>query len=504
MKQFIKNHPLAFVIIVAVLLRIMAVNWSKGYMASDDHFETISVASYWMQHGLWDADGHLTWVGSPGSGICRVPLYTLMIYGVMKVAHSFGADSLDCIMYWMRAFHALLSLLSVWGAFRLAEIVTGSKKWAVAAGLVAAANLAMPYLAVRNLIEMVSANFWLLSLLCMYAYQYGKKESKLLLYAGLLTGVAWMFRFEIATAAIVVPFILWYLNKSIKPAIWYSIGVAIILIFTGLIEIPLLGKFMASTFNHIGQINQESAMYDTTPFIYLLLLAGLVVPPFSLYGFYLICRNQVWKNHLILLGSIASFVIIHTIQESRQERYIIPMIVPTILLFILALYEDVSRRGLKAPTPSIRRWIIAPSIVINLLILPVLTFNYSKKGAIEPLVLMEREDGGHGVLFVSPEKGRFYPLEYGGNEIAPYRRVNMWEDLSSLNDSTDIRTNLSFLVLYPNEPDDKSRYEDSVKAVFPTAVGWKHVSPSTVDWVLHKLNPSHNRTNEAWIYKIPH
>jgi hypothetical protein len=139
-----------------------------------------------------------------------------------------------------------------------------------------------------------------------------------------------------------------------------------------------------------------------------------------------------------------------------------------------------------------------------LLILPVLTFNYSKKGAIEPLVLMEREDGGHGVLFVSPEKGRFYPLEYGGAEIAPYRRVNKWEDLSSLKDSTDIRTNLSFLVLYPNEPDDKSRYEDSVKSVFPTATEWKHVSPSTVDWVLHKLNPSHNRTNEAWIYKIPH
>ncbi len=77
MKLFLKNHPLASVLLIALALRIPAVICSKGFMASDDHYETVQVAYKWLQTGLWDADGHLSWDGRPGAQTARFPLYNL-------------------------------------------------------------------------------------------------------------------------------------------------------------------------------------------------------------------------------------------------------------------------------------------------------------------------------------------------------------------------------------------------------------------------------------------
>ncbi len=283
MKLFIKNHPLAFVILLALALRIPAVIYSKGFMASDDHYETVAISYKWLQSGLWDNHGHLSWDGRPGIQTARFPLYNLFLYGIMKTYKAVGITSLDTMMYGIRAIHALLSLLSVWGAFKLAEIATRSKKWGMFAGLAVAAQFALPYLGVRNLIEMVSGHIWLLSLVCLYSFQYGEKKNSYLVVGGLLTGLAWMIRFEIATAAVIVPFVIWYLEKSIKPAIWYSAGVAIMLLLSGVMDRMLLGGFASSTINHIGQINAESAMYDTTPFIYLLLCSDCLCRRFRFW-----------------------------------------------------------------------------------------------------------------------------------------------------------------------------------------------------------------------------
>lgn len=502
MKKFIHNHPLAFVLLLALLIRIPAVIYSKGFMASDDHYETIAVSYKWLQTGLWDNQGHLSWDGRPGILTARFPLYNLFLYGIMKSCKGLGITSLDTMMYGIRGIHALLSLLSVWGAFKLAEIATRSKKWGMIAGLAVAAQFALPYLGVRNLIEMVSGHFWLLSLVWLYTYQYHDKQSRYLVLAGLLTGLAWMIRFEIATAAIIVPFVIWYLEKSIKPAIWYSAGVAVMLVLSGVMDWLLLGGFASSTLNHIGQINAESAMYDTTPFIYLLLLLGLLVPPFSFLGIYLGFRNGFWRRHLMLIATILSFVIIHTIQESRQERYIVPMLVPALLMVILAVARDRECNGVT----KTRAWILAaaaiPAIVINLALLPILTLNYSKKSAVEPLALIEKDGGNGSVLLLSPEVGRFYPLSYLGFETPDHEFVGTWADLDQLRAPEFPRTGIRYAVLCPPDSTRLPAYVDSVQSILGQLTEWKYVSPSPIDWTLHKLNPAHNRSNGAWIFRV--
>jgi 4-amino-4-deoxy-L-arabinose transferase-like glycosyltransferase len=502
MKQFVRAHPLLFVLILAAAIRVPAVLYSKGYMASDDHYETVQISYKWLQTGLWDSDGHLSWDGRPGIRTARFPLYNLGLYGVMRGYQAIGINDLDTMMYGIRALHAFLSLLSVWGAFKLAEIATRSKRWGLIAGLVMAGHFALPYLGVRNLIEMVSGHFWLLSLLCLYAYQYGEKKTGYLIGAGLLTGLAWMIRFEISTAAIVLPFILWYLEKNIRPAVWYSVGVAIILLLSGFMDWSLLGFFAASTINHIGQINAESAIYETTPFIYLLLLFGLLLPPFSFFATYLGFRNGFWKRHLILIGTIGSFVIIHTVQESRQERYIIPMLVPALLVAILALARDWETGGISRRRPRLLAGLVIPAVVLNVILLPILTLNYSKKGEVEPLAAIEHSGVRGGVLLVSPDVGRFYPLAYSGFETRRHEYVNSWPDLARLREPQIQSDSLKFAVLYPGSGDDLKRYVDSVSRVVGPLTEWKYISPSPIDWTVHRLNPTHNRSNGAWVYRI--
>ena len=63
LRRLIETYPLTVVMIVAILARAIAVLFSKGYMASDDHFETVSVAYNWLQHGILSQEGLLRWGG---------------------------------------------------------------------------------------------------------------------------------------------------------------------------------------------------------------------------------------------------------------------------------------------------------------------------------------------------------------------------------------------------------------------------------------------------------
>ena len=99
MFAFMKNHPLATVLITAIVLRTIAVIFSKGYMASDDHYETIRVAYNWLLHGFFASDGTLTWGFTTPRDIARFPLYALSLWSVMKTCPIFGVTDFARLMY---------------------------------------------------------------------------------------------------------------------------------------------------------------------------------------------------------------------------------------------------------------------------------------------------------------------------------------------------------------------------------------------------------------------
>ena len=124
----------------------LAVIFSQGFIHSDDHFDTISVAWDWLHGGLWGEDGNLRWKHEPAETIGRFPLYTLFLLAQMKICHWAGISSLSVMMYFIRLVHALISLLPVWAAFRIVKMSTNSNRWAAIAGLTIAFHFAFPFL----------------------------------------------------------------------------------------------------------------------------------------------------------------------------------------------------------------------------------------------------------------------------------------------------------------------------------------------------------------------
>ena len=53
----------SFWMVIAIALRLLAVVFSQGFMAHDDHFETIEIANSWHQEGMLLPDGTLRWEG---------------------------------------------------------------------------------------------------------------------------------------------------------------------------------------------------------------------------------------------------------------------------------------------------------------------------------------------------------------------------------------------------------------------------------------------------------
>jgi len=500
-KKFLLNHPLATVMAAAILFRVLAVLFSKGYMASDDQFETIRIACQWLRDGPFAANGLLTWGNNPPGSIGRFPLYVLSLYGIMKLYASMGVTSLDTMMYGIRAAHALFSLVPIWAVYRATELVTRSRRWAMLGGAIAALHFAMPYLAVRNLIEMVGGEVWVVAILLLYKHRYSR--SPVWLYAaGVVTGLAWMVRFELATAAVVIPFILWYDARKIRPAVQYSIGVGAMLLLSGIVDYFLLGTFLGSTINHLHQVVTETPPYHTSALIYVGVLLVFFIPPFSLMAFFVTGYKRFWEDHKPLVFSSLVFLLAHTLSPSRQERYMLAIVPALMLTIVLALWHHKKFAGFFFRHKTVLKSMVWPSVIINVVLLFVFTFNYSHRGLVEPLVKLQRLQPQVTITFVSPQVGHLYPFDYGGTSVAGRRYVHKWSDLEQLDQDSKSGGPRKYYILYPPSESGIGSYVDSVTAHAGPVAEQFVVPPPLIDQILHFLNPRHNRLNAAYVYRL--
>lgn len=500
MKRYIDNHPLQFVLIVALLVRLAAAIFSQGYLHSDDHFDTIDVAYDWVQHGLWGEDGHLRWKNESAAGVGRFPLYTLSLYAVMKGCQAVGMTALDRMMYVIRVIHALLSLLPVWAIFLVTRNVTGRTSWAVWGGLAAGLHFALPFLGVRNLIEMVGGEFWIVAIWFIYRYL-DDYQTRWLFWAAVFSGLAWMIRFQVAFAVAPVPFILWYLTRHLKPAIWFSLGVAGMILLSGLIDLYFSGVFAVSTINNLRINTGLSARYDTIPFLYPLVLLIVFIPPFSFIPAILAFRPGFWKRHLLLCATTAVFIATHMLHGNQQERFMIPVVPACLLIVILALWDRYQTRGYILRSAWLVTVPAGLAIIANLYLLPWAATAYPHKGLIEPLIWLERMDAKPRVLLVQPDIRNWMPVNYAGFEELRRKSIRTWPQIDTLRPEEQGPTAFDLFILYPVKEGDRQRYLDSLNVRYGPMTLVTHFESSWYDRMMHRLNPRHYAAYEAWVYR---
>ncbi|MCX6825892.1 MAG: glycosyltransferase family 39 protein [candidate division Zixibacteria bacterium] len=500
MLNLLKKNPLWICLLLALILRLFSVIYSRGYMASDDHFETVQVAYEGARSGLLNPDGLMRWNAVESSEIGRSPLYVLLLYSLMKIQIGLGIQHLNSQMYLIRLIHALLSLSVVWFGYRYIYESTGQKKYSLWAGLILAAHFLMPYLSVRNLIEQVSADILVPAVFLAYMGA-GKNNGRLLMLSGILGGLSWMIRFNTGLAIMPIPFVIWYLSKNVRPALYFCAGVLLMIIFSGSLDAIFLGSFGRSTLNILKSVFFPAGAPPLPQpiWIYTILIFGVLIPPFSLYFLLPFFRRAVIRKHLILFSAVTFFFAVHCLISHKEERFLIPIFPLIIMMGVIGLRDWLSRYEISNLHQKVFKVSAIAAILLNFLLLPLFTFNYGHKGLVEPLAYLSHQEDIKGVFLDQVERNKLIPYSYVGFNSPPPMKIYDWPSLERFAQFPDTFNNINYIIVFGDRTpkchtDSLSRYMGSLKQVF-------HSSPSFVEELLHLLNPGHNLTNESWVFR---
>ncbi|MEW5923266.1 MAG: hypothetical protein AB1746_04695 [Candidatus Zixiibacteriota bacterium] len=500
MPAFIKKHPLLFCILIAIALRLCSVVYSRGYMANDDQFETVQVSYHAVQFGLMSDDGYITWNAMKGSEVGRSPLYNLFNYSTMTILTWLGIYDLDSMMYFIRLLHALLSLLIVYYGYKYVLLATRNERYALVTGLILSAHFLMPYLSVRNLVEMVSADFLVP---CIYYSFRGTREddNRMLAIAGMLGAISWLIRFNTGLAVIPIPFAIWFITRRLRPALYFCAGYLLIAVFGASLDAIYLGTFGRSTYNIFKSFLYVTSNPPLPQPIYLFagVVLGILIPPFSLFLIYNILRKKVIRDNLILFTSIALFFIIHSLIRHKEERFMIPIFPLLTMLGMIGLYAWLANSNPASALRKIFKYSAGLAIVINIILLPLFTFNYGHKGMIEPYVYISRQDDVKAIIIDRIERRRVVTSSYAGFKRPNYIKIDKWEDLSTRRNDSPFYDSANYFIIFS---DDNARaHADSLTKYFGPIEPVFYSKPSLMDALLHFLNPKYNHLNAAWVYK---
>jgi hypothetical protein len=348
---------------------------------------------------------------------------------------------------------------------------------------------------------MFGGTMWAAALYYFYKHRFDGQLTWLII-AAVFTGLAWMFRFQMIAAFWVVPFVLWYEHKSLKPALYFSVSLLVMFVLAGLADWWAVGTFMGTTINYVVQNVTVGAYYSTSPLLYAGVLLGFFIPPLSIILFYLAGRKRFWQDHLLLTTSTLSFFLIHTLLANRQERFMIPIIPALIVIFALALLQNERQAGFFFKWQRLRKGLIGFTIVLNVGLLVPFTINYGKKEMVEPLARIERDsDQKPLIYFFTPDRSRFFPLSYTGWEKADRCYCYGWADFQEEFAPDITPATIDYYLLYPPEPRQLQAYVDSLESRVGPLEPAFHIGPSLVDIMLYAVNPGHRRVQEVWAYR---
>jgi 4-amino-4-deoxy-L-arabinose transferase-like glycosyltransferase len=483
--------------LIALLPRLVAAFFSGGYFAHDDHFLVVEAAASWVEG--FDYNYWLPWNQGEnpkpsGHSFFYVGLHYLL-FSVLKVG---GIVDPKAQMIVVRLLHALWSLVVVRTGYRIA-LQLSDREIAWRTGLFLALFYFMPFLAVRNLVEVVCIPFLMLG-----AWQLIKNgprvSSRDALIAGIWIGLAVNVRFQTLFFA-AGPGLALLLQRRVAPAIVYGIGVALpLVLLQGSIDWFLWGRpFVELTEYVVYNLNNTTTYFDQPWYNYLLLLLGIFIPFFSVAVFFGFFRKA---TPLLLWFPVLLFLAIHSYFPNKQERFLLP-IVP--LFFILGHVAWEQWRSVSTwwhARPGLWRGTMRFTWGLNTLLLVVLCFSYSKRSRVEAMYDLREQRPLQGILVEDSIEGEapMPPLFYLGQWDMP---VIPWTgspgDLPSLL-ATWGDDGQPDIVLFIGEEDLKDRMDKVQKALGPlTVLGL--AKPGLLDRVVHWLNPV-NRNETILIARI--
>ena len=498
LKKYWQEKPLTCIIFLALILRLIAVIFSKGYGMHDDHFLVIEPSQSWVDGK--DYNNWLPWSTPNAQPSGHSFFYVGIHYLIFLFFKVIGFTDAQGKMYFIRLLHALLSLVTIYASYKITEKLS-NKKTANQVGLMLAGLWFMPFLSVRNLVEVVCIPFMMYALWIIVDDQRKNTLVKIFL-AGIIIGLGISVRFQTIIFAGGIGLALIFLNRW-RDFIYYSAGVLIsVMLIQGGIDKFMWGRPFAEMHEYIRyNLANEYSYYVGSWYNYILLILGILIPPVSFFLFFGFFRT--WKKHLIIFLPVFLFLAFHSYFPNKQERFILP-IVPFIVMLGMIGWNEYLEKSIfwKNRTSLLKScWIFFT--VINFLLLPIITVTYTKKSYVEAM------------CYLSKYKIKYLIIEDSNRssvQMLPYYYASQWPHYFEFSSESKKKTLKKFIDKFENDSiskqafiifyneDNLSKRVDSIKTILPNLKRDTVIQPGFIDKVMHWLNPI-NKNQIIYIYK---
>lgn len=478
-------HPLLVLTVLALVPRLIAAFFSGGYFAHDDHFLVIEAAGSWADgedYNYWLPWNQGTDPRPSGHSFFYVGLHYVVFVGLKAI----GMQDPKAMMVVVRLLNAAWSLVVVRTGHRIA-LRLSNEDIAWRTGLFLALFYFMPFLSVRDLAEVACIPFLMLGCYRLMRDPTGPGGRDALI-AGIWIGLAINVRFQTIFFA-AGPGLALLVQGRWRGALSYAAGVAIpVLLVQSALDLFLWGRPFAELTEYVLYNMANTTTYFDQPWYnYLLLLAGIFIPLFSLailFGFF---RRPA---PLAIWLPVLLFLAIHSYFPNKQERFLLP-IIP--LFFVLGYTSwEHFRLGSRWWQDHVRAWrgLMVFTLTINGAALMLLCLSYTKRSRVEAMAVLRNEADVRGIVIEDTYKGTapMPPLFYSGRWRMS---VEPWTDASA-----DLRARLSVhpdstrpnVVLFIGEEELYARVLRTTQAMGRLQL--IHLAePGLLDRLVHWLNP---------------
>jgi len=488
LKRFWNEHPLASIIILALIPRLVAVIYSKGYGMHDDHFGPIEQPFIIMN----DISYWSTRTTPHGHSIFYPLIHYILFQGFAVV----GIQDPQAKMYVVRLLHAIYSLLVVFFGYKIAEVLS-NRETAKKTGLILALFWAFPFLSVRNLIEMVCIP----PLMAGFYYALISKDDgiKNAFIAGLWLGLAFVFRYQTLSITGTLGLVFLF-RKEFKQMLLVAAGfIVTAVVVQGSVDIFAWGYPFASFREYMLYNATHGYDYTTGPWYnYALLVIGALIPPMSfflIFGFY---RN--WRKTVLIILPVMVFFVSHSLFPNKQERFIFP-VVPIILTLGVVGWEIYIKESVFWQ----RRRIILKLLwiwfwIINILLLIPFSLYYSKRSRVETMYALYGKQIS-GIVMVGGSMGVTQPpMFYAGMYPVPIYLINSNNELAQTKTILDTTKILPNYAVFFGMEDIDNRVRNIESSLGLKLKPEKTIEASFLDDVFYRLNPRNNKNKTIFLF----
>lgn len=495
--NYYHQNPLRCILIVALIFRLLAAMFSTGYGMHDDHFITIEVAQSWI-----DGVNRDQWL--PENDKNATPsghslTYPGILYGLLLTCEKAGIDDPASKMFLIRLLHALFSLLVVYFGYKIIKEIYDGKSAALAGWLLALFWI-FPMLSVRNLVEVVCVPFLMWGIWLIVKNKLNKPI--LFLWAGIVIGLAFSIRFQTSTFIAGLGLALLF-SRNFVHVVLFGIGVVLSMFaLQGGVDMIIWKRPFAEFAEYTNYNLNHASEYSNGPWYnYILLVAGLFIPPVGLFVMFGFLKNG--KKHLVILLPVLAFFIFHSAFPNKQERFIFPVLPFILMTGAAAWFEFYNssvfwKRNTKLHHAS---WIFF--VVLNTVLLFALTLSSTKKNRVEAMIFLSKqeavnciviEDSNHDVAVTVP---KFYLKKQWPKTVDITTGFSVQQLSNELKTDSLVKPQY---VLFMEEKNMDNRVKEFRK-YFPSIKYETTIEPSFLDKVMHWLNPV-NVNQTTVIYKI--